>query len=515
MKKVNVKLIGLVCFLVLFCSMNTFAQKKKTEKESTKKVIIVKKIKDKDGKVRVERIEKEGEEAEKYIKELEIKGTDGQTIDLDIEIDGDEIITSNDKKKRIEIIEIEDIEELSDELKNELRELNIEIEVLEDEIETIVDINNLRGSEMIFAEDNENIETININKNNDKTTIDIKTKDGQKRKFNYKGEMPADVRKELEEMGVKVKKGNYFPRNMRHKNVIRINESIEKRPFLGVEMGNKKSDKGIYIDKVVKESAAEQAGLKSGDIITSIDGNKMAKFGDLVEALSEKKVGDKISIEYLRDDKVNKTEAILGESKAGSSWITKSKDGEEVEIRIDMDDANFDYDIDLDDMKIEIDDNGDENIFYFRKSGEGKGETRPFLGIHMDLEDEDSEGVKLAGTTKDSGAEKAGLKKGDIIISIDGKAVNKLKDVTAVLTDKKTGDKVEIKYTRKGETQTTEAELGEKTSSKNMLFEIDEDHDFEFHGNKKVKRKVIVIKKKDDEGNEEEEKIIIDNDGGF
>ena len=78
MKKVNVKLIGIICFLLIFCTINTFAQKKqKTEKESTKKVVIVKKIKDKDGKVRVERIEKEGAEAEKYIKELDIKDADG------------------------------------------------------------------------------------------------------------------------------------------------------------------------------------------------------------------------------------------------------------------------------------------------------------------------------------------------------------------------------------------------------------------------------------------------------
>ena len=43
------------------------------------------------------------------------------------------------------------------------------------------------------------------------------------------------------------------------------------------------------------------------------------------------------------------------------------------------------------------------------------------------------------------------------------------------------------------------------------IFEIDEDHDFEFHGKKKVKRKVVVIKKSDEDGNETEEEIIINN----
>ena len=500
MKKVNVKLIGIVCFLLIFCTINTFAQKKqKTEKESTKKVVIVKKIKDKDGKVRVERIEKEGAEAEKYIKELDIKDADGQSIDIDIEIDGDEVVTSDGKKKRIEIIEIDDINELSDELKKELKDLNVEIEILEDKIEGFGD------AQMLSLEDDENIEHLNINKNNDETTIDIKTKDGQKKKFKYKGKMPADVQKEIEAMGIKVNKNGHSSHKSHHKRVIRVHSSDEKKAFLGVEMGNKKSDKGIYIDKVIKESAAEKAGLKSGDVITSIDGKKVAKFGDLVEALSEKEIGDKVAIEYLRDDKANKTEATLGKSKSGSSWITKSKDGEEVEIRLNMEEG---LDIDLDDGKVEIEGEDGENIFYFRKAG--KGETRPFLGIHMNLENEDSEGVLLEGTSKDSGAEKAGLKKGDLVIAVDGKTVNTSKEISEALANKKTGDKVTIKYIRKGETQTTEAELGEKTFSKNSMFEIDEDEDIQFDGKKKVKRKVIIIKK-DDDGNEVEEKVIIED----
>ena len=102
MKKVNVKLIGIVCFLLIFCTINTFAQKKqKTEKESTKKVVIVKKIKDKDGKVRVERIEKEGAEAEKYIKELDIKGADKTMDDFVKEINSARV-QSRDQESRNE-----------------------------------------------------------------------------------------------------------------------------------------------------------------------------------------------------------------------------------------------------------------------------------------------------------------------------------------------------------------------------------------------------------------------------
>ena len=44
---------------------------------------------------------------------------------------------------------------------------------------------------------------------------------------------------------------------------------------------------GIYIGKVVEGSAAEDAGLKEGDVITHIDGQKVPKFGDLTGIIAQ------------------------------------------------------------------------------------------------------------------------------------------------------------------------------------------------------------------------------------
>ena len=60
---------------------------------------------------------------------------------------------------------------------------------------------------------------------------------------------------------------------------------------------------GIYVANVVEDGAAEAAGLKEGDVITTIDGKKVKQFGELQGILAKKRPGDKVAITYLRDKK--------------------------------------------------------------------------------------------------------------------------------------------------------------------------------------------------------------------
>jgi S1-C subfamily serine protease len=53
------------------------------------------------------------------------------------------------------------------------------------------------------------------------------------------------------------------------------------------------------------------------------------------------------------------------------------------------------------------------------------------------------------------GADSAGLKKGDIIKSIDGFKINRFSDLSGYLSSKRPGDKVEVKYVRDNKTKTT------------------------------------------------------------
>jgi S1-C subfamily serine protease len=84
-----------------------------------------------------------------------------------------------------------------------------------------------------------------------------------------------------------------------------------QRGILGVEGGelNSKASKelgvndteGFYINKVNKNSGAEKAGLRKGDIIKKLDSQKITSFSELSGYISTKRPNDKVQVTYVRD----------------------------------------------------------------------------------------------------------------------------------------------------------------------------------------------------------------------
>ncbi len=70
-------------------------------------------------------------------------------------------------------------------------------------------------------------------------------------------------------------------------------------------------DQGVYIGGVNENSAGQEAGLKEGDIIVSVDGKAVNNVSMLQEMVARKRPGDKVEVEYLRDGKKNKVTATL------------------------------------------------------------------------------------------------------------------------------------------------------------------------------------------------------------
>ncbi|MDD2961768.1 MAG: Do family serine endopeptidase [Muribaculaceae bacterium] len=82
---------------------------------------------------------------------------------------------------------------------------------------------------------------------------------------------------------------------------------------------------GIYIGKVEDRSAAMEAGLKEGDVITQINGNSVKNTGMLMEQMTKLRPGDKIKATYYRDNKQFTTTITLRNAQ-GNTSITKTKD---------------------------------------------------------------------------------------------------------------------------------------------------------------------------------------------
>jgi S1-C subfamily serine protease len=97
----------------------------------------------------------------------------------------------------------------------------------------------------------------------------------------------------------------------------RIQIIDDGRPRLGVNIGEDDSDgpvEGVQVIGVTPGSAADDAGLRAGDIITSINNESMSAAGsdaanrlilDFMEGVEE---GDILEVEYLRDGKVGSVE---------------------------------------------------------------------------------------------------------------------------------------------------------------------------------------------------------------
>ena len=75
-------------------------------------------------------------------------------------------------------------------------------------------------------------------------------------------------------------------------------------PYINQELDqNIKLDKGIYVADVIKNSPAEKAGMKRGDIILEIDQIELEKMLDLRKYIYEKEVGERVNIKYIIGNK--------------------------------------------------------------------------------------------------------------------------------------------------------------------------------------------------------------------
>jgi S1-C subfamily serine protease len=122
----------------------------------------------------------------------------------------------------------------------------------------------------------------------------------------FGGDMDLD--KLLEKfMGRESEKKTEKPKKKKKKKKKQISPS----PFLGVSPDPAETDSAV-VDSVVKGSAAEKAGLLSGDIIVRLAGRKVSDFASLRDAVARVKVGRKVSIEVLRDGKKISLVLVMG-----------------------------------------------------------------------------------------------------------------------------------------------------------------------------------------------------------
>ncbi len=95
------------------------------------------------------------------------------------------------------------------------------------------------------------------------------------------------------------------------------------------EENNIKTLNGVYIDKIAKGGAADNAGIEPGDVILSVGNKDVKNVAQLQEQLSKFRPGDKLTITVLRNNKKIEKNVDLQNSE-GSTRIIEGSDPVEV-----------------------------------------------------------------------------------------------------------------------------------------------------------------------------------------
>lgn len=99
-------------------------------------------------------------------------------------------------------------------------------------------------------------------------------------------------------------------------------------------------------------------------------------------------------------------------------------------------------------------------------------DVSPELSDRLNIKFPVEQGVYIGGVNEGSGGKEAGLKAGDIIISIDGRSVTNVAMLQEMVARKRPGDKVEVEYIRDGKTFKTNATLKNFEGDTNIVKKV-------------------------------------------
>ena len=123
-----------------------------------------------------------------------------------------------------------------------------------------------------------------------------------------------------------------------------------KRPYIGISGSavdpniTKRYNipEGIYVEEVQKDSAAEKAGLKQGDIITKIEGKEVSSINELNKIKYTYNIGDTVKLTIYRDGEESELDVTLTELIETESQEETQKETQVPQIQDDFGGTIFD-----------------------------------------------------------------------------------------------------------------------------------------------------------------------------
>jgi serine protease Do len=185
-----------------------------------------------------------------------------------------------------------------------------------------------------------------------------------------------------------------------------------------------KEKAGVLVSNVRAGSAADKAGIKRGDLITAINGEKIEDSNILRNKVAGTSPGTEIKLSVIRNGEPMELTAKLDEFKVDNSKTPGSNQNDE--------------------------DGGTGPQNQGGKLGLGLQPVTPQIAKQLGL-DSDSEGMVVTEVDPNGPAAEAGIDRGDVILEINKKAVNSIADVKSALEGAKDRP-ILLLISRKGQT---------------------------------------------------------------
>jgi len=238
-------------------------------------------------------------------------------------------------------------------------------------------------------------------------------------------------------------------------------------------------ERGALVRRVVKESPAEKAGLKKDDVVLSWNGTRVESSAQLERLVHETPPGRTVHLAVARDGKQREIDVEIGERK-GSGALAFGPGSELQERMQELGKRlghlkEFRFDLEGPDAGTWVDSLGDgeEDVHVFMSSS-GRGRLgvaienlSPQLAGYFGLRDRS--GVLISSVRKDSPADKAGLRAGDVIVSVGGDKVEDPGDVMRLLSRADKGP-LEVGVVRDKKERSVTVELGERSRGGRFFF---------------------------------------------
>jgi serine protease Do len=168
---------------------------------------------------------------------------------------------------------------------------------------------------------------------------------------------------------------------------------------------------GIVIGSVVPGSPADQAGLKTGDTITAVDGKKVSKGAELVSDIASRKPGSKVTLSIIRNGKPQDTSVTVADRAKLFAARLGDDQGE-----------------------------NDDSTPKQSKFGLTVRKLTPEIAERLDVPA--GKGVMVQEVKPSSFAEDVGLGRGDVILEVNKQPINSEDDLTKVESGLKSGQDV-------------------------------------------------------------------------